>query len=406
MPAISSRRDPRSGRFLNTPPSRQPRLLEVLRALWRERGAVKRPSAPVPIVPRTAADFAPPPADGLRITWLGHSTSILEVDGLRVLVDPVWAERASPFGAIGPRRFHAPPLALDALPPLDAVLLSHDHYDHLDQRTVRHLAARGLPFITALGVGGHLRRWGVPAAQVQELDWWQELAIGGVRIVATPARHFSGRAWHFRDRDRQLWCGFALVGRTRRVYYAGDTSYFGGFAEVAERLGPFDATLIEVGAYSQAWPDVHIGPELAARAVREARGGVFVPVHWGTFDLAFHGWTEPIERSIVAADAEGVPVTVLRPGAQWQPRDGAAVDRWWPPLPWRTAADYPLPLPAADYPSTGAASTKRSRFDTTTPPGTSSVTANSVARPTGSRAAIGTSTSPVDVTSNTPPSTG
>jgi L-ascorbate metabolism protein UlaG (beta-lactamase superfamily) len=347
MPTTRAQRDPRNGRFLNTPPSRQPKLGVVLTALWRERGFVKRPATPVPIVSRHAADFDAPPADALRVTWLGHSTSLVELDGSRLLLDPVWAERASPFGSIGPRRFHAPPIALDDLPPLDAVLLSHDHYDHLDRHAVRVLAARGLPFVVPTGVAARLRRWGVPDAPVREREWWQEVRIGNVRIIATPARHFSGRAWHFQDRDRSLWCGYALIGPSRRLYYAGDTSYFGGFAEVGATLGPFDATLIEIGAYSQAWPDVHIGPEAAALAVREARGGVFIPVHWGTFDLAFHGWTEPIERAIVAADLEGLPIAALRPGGQWTPSDGGRIDRWWPDLPWRTAEQYPLPASAS-----------------------------------------------------------
>ncbi len=343
MPTIASRRHPRSGRYLNTPPSGQPSLLEVFRALIRERGFVTRPRDPVPFEPRRATDFSAAAASDLRVTWLGHSTFILEIEGRRFLVDPVWAERASPFGALGPRRFHAPPLPLAELPPLDAVLLSHDHYDHFDARTLRLLGQRGHRFVTPLGVGAHLRRLGVRSDRITELDWWQSLSIGDVELVATPARHFSGRAWHFQDRDRALWCGFAFRGRNRRAYYAGDTSYFGGFAEIGASLGPFDVTLIEIGAYAQAWPDVHIGPELAARAVREARGAVFLPVHWGTFDLAFHGWTEPIERAIVAAAAEGVPIAALRPGAQWAPTQGAVLDRWWPTLPWRSAREYPMP---------------------------------------------------------------
>jgi L-ascorbate metabolism protein UlaG (beta-lactamase superfamily) len=334
-------RDVRSGRFRNRLPVRQPNIGGILLAYLRER-APRTPTAPLPLERRTAADYRDPPSSGLRVTWLGHSSSLVELEGRRFLIDPVWAERASPAQWFGPRRFFAPPLALDDLPSLDAVLLSHDHYDHLDEATVRTLGARGLRFVAPIGVGARLVRWGIPAAQVTEVSWWESVAFGAVQVTATPARHFSGRSPIFVDRDRSLWCGYALGGTTRRLYYAGDTAMSGDFPDIGAALGPFDATLMEIGAYSQLWPDVHIGPEQAIAAHVQARGGVFIPVHWGTFDLAMHGWTEPVERVLVAAARAGVRVLVPRPGGRVEPTEATAVERWWPSLPWRTAEKYPL----------------------------------------------------------------
>jgi len=326
---------------VNEGPRVRPSMLEAFKE-WRATRAPTKPAGAVPTEALTRRDLAEPPASGLRLTWLGHATSIVEIDGRRFLTDPVWGERASPLPFIGPKRFFAPPLALAELPPLDAVLLSHDHYDHLDRRTVLTLGRKGARFVAPLGVGKRIVRWGVPAAQVQELDWWQDVDVGGVTVTATPARHFSGRSPLFLDRDRALWCGFALAGPGHRVYYAGDTAMFGGFDEIGRELGPFDAALIEIGAYNQLWADVHLGPEQAVDAFHRVRGGLFVPIHWATFDLSTHGWTEPVERFLAEARRTGARHVVPRPGASLEPARPPAVERWWPDLPWRTAEEYPV----------------------------------------------------------------
>ena len=320
---------------------------------WLTGGSDHRRPDVVPTVARRGADFAA--TQDLRATWLGHSTALLEVEGHRLLTDPVWSPTASPGRAFGVRRFFEPPLPLADLPALDAVLLTHDHYDHLDWRTVRALADRVPRWLAPLGVGAHLERWGVPAERVTELDWWDEARVGGLRVVATPARHFSGRT--LSDRDRTLWCGWAVLGHGRRVYVTGDGGYQAAFAEVGRRLGPFSVTLAEVGAYNARWADIHMGPEQAVRAVGDARGGLMLPVHWGTFDLALHGWTEPAERVLVAAEAAGLPVAVPRPGQSVDPTAPPAPERWWPALAWQTADEAPVVSGgvATPPPSAGAA---------------------------------------------------
>ena len=302
--------------------------------------AFRTPDAPIPVVRRSGADYRTPPASGLRVTWLGHSTLLLEIDGRRVLIDPVWGERASPLTFLGPKRFYGPPLALDQLPAVDAVVISHDHYDHLDLPTVKALLARDVRWVVPLGVGAHLAAWGVPAARVTELDWWDSTAVAGLTLTATPARHFSGRSLD--DAGRTLWAGWAVIGPTHRVFYSGDTALHDEFVEIGRRLGPFDLTMIEAGAYSALWADVHLGPEQAVLAHRLVRGDVMLPVHWGLFDLALHGWTEPIERVLAAADSQGVRAASPRPGDMVEPATLGRPTRWWPSVPWERAADAPV----------------------------------------------------------------
>lgn len=327
----------RGGRFVDTLPRVEP---DVWKATLRFIAGTEHgePLAPLPVLFRETAELEPPAA-GLRITWFGHSTLLVELEGRRVLIDPVFGERCSPSRFLGPRRFHPVPMEVEALPRLDAVVISHDHYDHLDHATVARLLSRDVPFVVPLGVGAHLEYWGVPPERIRELDWWQETILAGLRLVATPARHFSGRGL---GEDRTLWAGWALIGERERVYYSGDTAMFEGFAQIGERLGPFDAAMIEVGAYDAMWADVHLGPEQAIQAHRAVRGGMLFPVHWGTFNLALHSWVEPIERTLVAARAAGVQLVTPRPGQSIDVVAPAAPERWWPDVPWKTASEAPV----------------------------------------------------------------
>ncbi len=298
------------------------------------------PEVELPVVRGTRARFVDAPPTGLRITWLGHSTNLIEIDGTRVLTDPIFGERSGPLTWAGPKRWYAPPIPLDELPAIDAVVISHDHYDHLDHPTIVRMRDWDTTFITPLGVGAHLAYWGIDPSRIVELDWWERRSVGGLELVCVPARHASGR--HLFDQDHTLWAGYALLGDAHRVYFSGDTGLFPAMRDIGERFGPFDVAMIEVGAYDQAWPDWHIGPEQAIRAMGMVRGEVFFPIHWGLFDLAYHGWTEPIERTMAAAEEAGVTALAPKPGQSIEPDSPPPFERWWPEVPWQTAEEDPI----------------------------------------------------------------
>lgn len=297
------------------------------------------PDAPVPTMDSSAL-YARPPASGLRLTWFGHSSMLLEIDGVNVVVDPFWSERTSPFPWLGPKRWYPPPVPIEHLPRVDIVVVSHDHYDHLDRASIQAFDARGARFIVPLGIGAHLRDWGVAPERITELDWWQEANVGALRIVSTPARHASGRL--AARSDRTLWTGYALLGPTHRAFYSGDTGYGDSFADVGRRFGPFDVTMVEDGQYDAQWPDWHLGPEQAMQVHEDVRGKVLVPVHWGLVKLAHHGWTEPAERILAAARCRHAEVLIPEPGQAVEPTTHPAVKPWWPQQPWFTGTQHPI----------------------------------------------------------------
>ena len=290
------------------------------------------PDEPPPILELTRESFAEKPVSGLRVTWLGHSSVLVEIDDKVILFDPVFAERASPFSFIGPGRFHPPPISLDDLPPLDAVVISHDHCDHLDYEAVVHLATKTAAFIVPLGVGSHLEEWDISPESIVELDWWEEVEVEKIRLTACPARHFSGRSLFA---NRTLWASWAVVGPDHRVFFSGDTGMMKLFERVGDLYGPFDITFIKIGAYGRTWPDIHLDPEQGIMVNRMVRGRLLMPVHWGTFNLSYHAWTEPVERLMVAAENTETPIVIPRPGAMFEPVSAPVVQRWWPEVPWK-----------------------------------------------------------------------
>ena len=317
-----------NGKFQNTTPSRMivpGKTWEMIRhqLFGKEE---RTPPRPIPVVMHVAADYAVAPA-GLRATWIGHATTLLEIDGRRVLTDPIWSERCSPSAWVGPTRFHPPPIALADLPPIDAVVISHDHYDHLDMMTARSLAARGTRFAVPLGIGAHLESFGIPNAQIIELDWGQTAEVNGLELTSTPARHYSGR--NPLHGDETLWSSWVIAGPSHKVFFSGDSGYFEGFKATGKAHGPFDLTLVKIGASDPTWVDIHMDPEQAVQVNQDLGGGLLLPVHWGTFNLAYHAWNEPPERVLAAAQKAGVKLVVPRPGEQVDPAHPKPVEPWW-----------------------------------------------------------------------------
>lgn len=297
----------------------------VIGEFFFKRGQ-RKPPGPLPL-DRPHEPWTRPSATGFRATWLGHSTVVLELDGRRVLTDPVFAERLSPFPIVGPRRFHPTPAKLDELPPLDAVLLSHDHFDHLCAPTMRALARTGVPIVTALGVGAHLERFGVDPATITELDWHEHVELAGLRFTATPSQHFSGRSPT--SRNQTLWASWVIQSERRKVFFSGDTGLTPQFADIGRAHGPFDLVMLEVGAYHPSWGTIHLGPENALTAFDMLGGGTLLPVHWGTFNLALHDWNEPAETLLTLAATRGARVLTPRLGMVFEPEQLDGPAPWW-----------------------------------------------------------------------------
>jgi len=323
------RRSPRfhedDGKFHNTRPRRVMEKGTMRKALWAMFFGPnnRKPAGVIPLV----NDGFFMSEEGLYITWYGHASTLVEIDGARVLFDPIWSERCSPSRLVGPRRVHEPPRPLEDLPLLDAIVISHDHYDHLDLPSIRTLAStQKAPFLVPLGVAEHLRSWGIPESRIVELDWDEHVDIAGLRLTATAAQHFSGRGF---SRDGTLWASWVLAGAKNRVFYTGDSGYFPGYAQLGAQYGPFDATLVQIGAYDVKWPDIHMTPEEGVAAHLDLGGKLMIPVHWCTFSLSLHAWTEPADRVWREAKAHGVKIAVPRPGERVDVAQPPQVANWW-----------------------------------------------------------------------------
>lgn len=292
-------------------------------------GQQEKPAAQIPVTPLDPGLLDSAPAAGMRYLWLGHSSVLLEIDGLRVLLDPVLSERVSPFDFIGPKRFHPSPIALDEIRGIDVALVSHNHYDHMDEATLRQLARQGTQLFVPLGMAPLLQQWQIPDAQIKSFDWNEETTVKGVRLIATPARHYANRGTF--DYKESSWNSWSIVGPSHRVFYSGDTGASVAFADVGAEFGPFNLGIIKVGAYGpgQAWLDVHMTPEDSVQTAMDIRANTMLPVHWGTFDLAYHAWDAPAERVLQAAAAADVPLVMPQPGQWIEHAQLPAVQPWW-----------------------------------------------------------------------------
>jgi L-ascorbate metabolism protein UlaG (beta-lactamase superfamily) len=308
---------------LRNPAAKPPTLAEFLCDEGRRIPAHPLPSED----PRDAWSRAP--RTGLRATWLGHSTVLIEIDGYRLLTDPVWGARASPSQLLGPKRFQPVPVALGSLPPIDAVVVSHDHYDHLDYPTIVELAKLDVPFVTSLGVGAHLEAWGVRPERIVELDWWEthRLPNAELSITAGPSQHFSGRG--VRDRNATLWSSMTIRSPRHTVFFSGDTGLTTEYTTIGERLGPFDLVMLEVGGFHPSWGHIHLGPDNALEAFRLLGGSAFMPVHWGTFALSMHDWDQPAEVLLARGPERGAPLLMPRLGEPVEPAIPRKLSPWW-----------------------------------------------------------------------------
>lgn len=316
------------GQFRNHAPVRRAGFGKTLQIFWKmlmRKPRSTRPVGEIPVQRLTCEELMAAPDHS--VFRLGHSTVLLKMQGKFWLTDPVFAERASPLRWAGPKRFHQPPISLAELPAIEAVILSHNHYDHLDRQAVMQLAAKTRYFLAPLGVGDTLIKWGVDASKVRQLDWWQATEIDGLSFVATPAQHFSGRGLF--DSNRTLWASWVMIDGARRIFFSGDTGYFDGFKRIGERYGPFDLTLMETGAYNVDWPHVHMQPEQTLQAHLDLRGRWLLPIHNGTFDLAFHAWHEPFDRIMALAWERSVLIATPRMGQAFMLTQPARGHAWW-----------------------------------------------------------------------------
>ena len=328
LPTHAESPQQRDGRFQNALPRPATGFWQGVKLMWtfafaKPEGTVPNRPIPVQAVSRAQLEAAP----DRSLFRLGHSTVLLKLRGRYWLTDPVFSQRASPVQWAGPARFHAPPISIEELPPIAGVILSHNHYDHLDHAAVMQLAGKTARFIAPLGVGDQLIAWGIDAAKVQQLDWWQSTEVDGLKLTATPAQHFSGRG--LTDSDKTLWASWVIQDDDLRVFFSGDTGYFDGFRAIGKAYGPFDITLMETGAYDQRWAFVHMQPEETLQAHLDLGGRWLLPIHNGTFDLGLHAWEEPFERIAALAAAKGVALTTPEMGERVDLRAPQPGSGWW-----------------------------------------------------------------------------
>lgn len=306
-------------------------MRDQLSVLWDfacGKPADGRPSSPIELVV-TDIEHTKPSPDVNQAIWFGHSSALIDLDGRRFLFDPMFGRSPFPYPNLGSKRFNDHlPMDVKKMPAIDAVFISHDHYDHLDYYSIQHLKDKVGHFFVPLGVGGHLEHWGVPPSKITQLDWWDELEWEGLKIACTPARHVSGRS--FLRKNQTLWCSWSVIGLSGSVFFSGDSGYGPHFRQIGRKYGPFQLTLVECGQYDERWPDLHMFPEEAVQAHMDLKGECMIPIHWAAFQLAPHGWLDPIQRLMMAANQQSIQITVPRMGESVSlSGDNFPINEWW-----------------------------------------------------------------------------
>ena len=286
---------------------------------------VRVPPGPFPMEIPDVADTV---KAGIRATWLGHATVFIEMDGKRILTDPMLSDHAFPIKFIAPKRFNRSPLPMDALPPIDIVTISHDHFDHLDMKTVKVLAASGSQFYVGIGIKAHLIEWGISAAQINEMDWWESLTLDEFTIHCTPARHYSGRTGL---NNATLWTSWVISSPNHDIYHSGDSGYGDHFRVIGERFGPIEMSFIKIGDYGEdlGWRDIHMHTEQSVQAALDLRTKIMFPIHWGTFNLSNHDWYEPINLAVQYASEKKVSLVTPKLGETLTFGDPIHNLPWW-----------------------------------------------------------------------------
>ncbi|OAB40808.1 MBL fold metallo-hydrolase [Paenibacillus glacialis] len=318
-----------NGKFFNTLPTSVSDGMGVTISMlidFMKGNPQGNPNAPLPV--ESVDPFFIQDNQPAHIIWFGHSALLVAINGLKLLIDPMFGKSTTPFPFMGGKRYGGLPIEIEDMPSIDAILLSHDHYDHLDYGSIMKLKEKVNHFFVPLGVGAHLERWGISQERITEMDWWEEAVFEGLTLVSTPARHFSGR--RLVDKEATLWCSWIILGEQEKLFFSGDTGYGPHFKEIGEKYGPFDITLMECGQYDERWAGIHMFPEQTIQAQLEVQGKLMIPIHWGTFTLAFHDWTDPVERALKAGKEHDVRISTPRIGEiVWIGSSNYPISTWW-----------------------------------------------------------------------------